>query len=106
MMVDIFIVFCIFPISFFMRNTNMCFQILFFLKSLVEISIDPAKRAIAFSYLPGEFTNMISLCCAWGNNSFSLTQSFQRMKKHLGNSGAVRAVYLRQRFHWLQPINP
>ena len=27
---------------------------------------------------------MISLCCAWGNNSFSLTQSFQRMKKHLG----------------------
>ena len=167
-MVGIYIVFCIFPISFFMRNTNMCgFQIIFFLKSLEEISmlllsrfsrvrlcatlwtaahqappslgfsrqehwsrllfpspmhesekwkwsctvvsdswwphglqptrllrpwnfpgkstgvgchcllqeisIDPAKRAIAFSHLPGEFTNVISLCCAWGNNNFSLT---------------------------------
>ena len=35
MMVGIFIVFCIFPISFFMRNTNMCsFQIIYFFKEL------------------------------------------------------------------------
>lgn len=105
-MVGIFIVFCIFPLSFFMRNTNMCgFQIICFLKSLVEISIDPAKCATASSHLPGELTNVISLCCAWGNTSFSLTQSFQRMRKHLGNSGPVRAVYLCKRVHWVQPIN-
>ena len=78
----------------------MCgFQIICFLKSLVEISIDPAKRATASSHLPGELTNAISLCCAWGNTSFSLTQSFQRMRKHLGKSGPVRAVYLCKRVH-------
>ena len=95
MMVDMFIIFCIFPISFFTRDTNMCcFIVMYFLKSLVKIRVDPstAKRAIAFCHLSRELTNVISLCCASGKNSFGLFQSFLGMRKRLGSSGPVSGV--------------
>lgn len=95
-MVDMFIIFCIFPISFFTRDTNMCcFIVIYFLKSSVKIRVDlPLHNLRLHSLICRESLLIWSACavCASGSNSFGLFQSFLGMRKQLGNSGPVSAV--------------
>ena len=90
-MVDIFIDFYIFQISFFSIGMNMCCFHNTFLKELrreQNRSFHCKMWHFILSYIRKAYWNVQGLCSASGSNGFSLAMSFLGgMRKQTGNSG-------------------